>query len=177
MTPALERIAQSLAWLADHGVWDLLQAAVVTLSAVVGAKLFFFPKTRIRNLNLTTSWHQGGQFPSRVHLQLRNYTGVTIVISNPFFVYRALRPDPQAHGHSSKAEFEIKFPSLDGAMLSEVEYLLRHKENVSTFASLDPSHSEEEVARALTTRRVGTLHLTVTWLTQRPHTERLALEV
>lgn len=50
-------IYDSLKWVNEHGLWSLGQTVLLVGSAAVGAKLLFFPKTRIRHLNFSTRIH------------------------------------------------------------------------------------------------------------------------
>jgi hypothetical protein len=87
----------------------------------------------------------------------RNYTGRSVVLSAPFFVYRGLRPDPNARGDSPTGEYEVKFPDPRNQMLSEVECFLRHRENVSTWVPIDPTQTDQEVDKAINRHTVGKL--------------------
>jgi hypothetical protein len=112
-------------------------------------------------------------YPLKVYLEIRNYTGRSVVISAPYFVFAQLRPDPQARGDSVSGEYEIKFPAPNSTNLTEVEYLLRHGESVSTWVPLDPAHKDEEVEAAIKRRRMGKLHCMCTWLQDKPRVDRL----
>jgi hypothetical protein len=175
----MDYVVSFLKWSNDHGIWDAAQFLVVAFGLGIGVKLIFFPRRRIRNLNFFTRLEREShaQFPLRIHLELRNYTGTTVVLSSPFFVYRELRPAPQAHGDIPSGEYEIKFPNPTGQLLSEVEYLLRNKESVVTFIPLDPQHSDDEVKKALERQCAGTLTVICTWLKEKPQIEKLARRI
>jgi hypothetical protein len=108
-----------------------------------------------------------------IYLEIRNYTGRTVVLSNPFFNFRDLLPPPEAHGDSPTGEYEIKFPDPTNQTYSEVEAFLRNKENVHTIIPLDPTQTDQQAQVALQKARVGTLTLTCTWIQEKPHTEKL----
>lgn len=164
----------SLKWVNEHGLWSLGQTVVLAGSAAVGAKLLFFPKTRIRHLNFSTRIHAGdAEFPLRLDLEIRNLTGHTAVVSNAWFEFSKLRPDPRALGDTPSGEFEVRFPGNDGHVLSEVEYLVRTKESLSTFIPLDPTHTVPEAETALANHNVGRITCTVTWLLERPRSHKL----
>ncbi len=158
----------------EHGLWEMTQTVVLAGSALVGVKLLFFPRTRVRHLNFSARIHgDGAEFPLRVDLEIRNLTGRTAVISNAWFEFGKLRPDPRAQGDTPSGEFEVKFPGPDGRSLTEVEYLVRTKESLSTFIPLDPTHTMREAEEALAAHRVGRITCTVTWLDERPRSVHL----
>ena len=94
-------------------------------------------------------------------------------MSSAYIRYRDLRPPPEAHGDLPFKEIEIKFPDPPNRNLTEVEYLLRHKENVQTIIPLDPTHSDQQAQTALSRNRVGSLTVTCTWLQEKPIVEKL----
>jgi hypothetical protein len=164
-----------LRWLHEHGIWEIASFLLLVAGAVVGVRLAFFPRKRIRNLNFFTRVVRAGhpQFPLIVYLEIRNYTGRTVVLSSPFMRYCDLRPPAEAHGDTPSGEYEIKFPDPQSRQLSEVEYLLRNKENVQTIIPLDPTHSDQEVQSAYHEKRLGSLTVTCTWLQEKPVVEKL----
>jgi len=167
-------IYDQLKWVNEHGLWSLGQTVVLVGSAAVGAKLLFFPKTRIRHLNFSTRIHAGDtEFPLRLDLEIRNLTGHTAVISNAWFEFSKLRPDPRAQGDTPSGEFEVRFPGPTGNALSDVEYLVRTKESLFTFIPLDPKHSQQEAESALAGHNVGRITCTVTWLLEKPRSHQL----
>jgi hypothetical protein len=158
----------------EHGLWSMTQTLVLAGSALIGVKLLFFPKARVRHLNFSTRIRGGDQeFPLRLDLEIRNLTGRTAVVSNAWFEFGKLRPDPRALGDTPSGEFEVKFPGADGHSLTEVEYLVRTKESLFTYIMLDPSHTVQEAETALAAHKVGTITCTVTWLDDRPRSQQL----
>jgi hypothetical protein len=165
---------EALRWANDHGIWDLVQTVVLAGSAVVGLKLLFFPKSRVRHLNFSTRIREAtSDFPLRLDLEIRNLTGRSIVISNAWFEFGKLRPDPNYLGDSPSGEFEVKFPGADPASLTEVEYLIRNKESLQTFIALDPTLGVAAAQAELARHRIGTINCTVTWLDERPRSHKL----
>jgi hypothetical protein len=114
-------------WAHEHGVWEFLQFLGIS-GILVGLRLLVFPRRRIRNLNfhIRLARNQHPQFPLILHLEIRNYTGRTVVLSSPFIRYGQIRPPLQAHGDSPSKEYEIKFPDAINTNLTEVEFLLRN---------------------------------------------------
>jgi hypothetical protein len=152
----------------------MTQTGVLAVSALIGVKFLFFPRTRVRHLNFSTRIHGGDQdVPLRLDLEIRNLTGRTAVVSNAWFEFGKLRPDPRAQGDTPSGEFEVRFPGADGHTLTEVEYLVRTKESLFTYIMLDPSHTIQEAEAALAAHRVGTISCTVTWLDERPRSQKL----
>ncbi len=145
-----EDIFAWMLWAAQHGVWDMISTIVLVGGAFVGFKVLFWAKRRGRNLNFFISrLRDDFNYPLKVCVEIRNYTGRNVVISAPYFVYARLRADPNARGDSPFGEFEIKFPDPVSKNLTEVEYLLRHRENVSTWLPIDPAHTDDEVDAAI----------------------------
>jgi len=162
-------------WAAQHGLWEMITAIFVVVSALIGFSILLWGKRRIRNLNFFISRlpRDDTDYPVKVYVEIRNYTGRSVVISVPYFVYAQLRPDPKARGHIPSGEYEIKFPNPGGNALTEVEYLLRHRESVFTWVPIDPAHSDAEVDAAIKQRSVGKLHCMCTWLQDKPKVDRL----
>lgn len=168
-----------LKWANDHGLWAAAQSIVLIASFVIGLKIIYFPRRRIRNLNFHARLlrSERNKFRLMIYLELRNYTGRSVVLSSPFFRYLDLRPPSEAHGDTPSREYEIRFPGNGGKDLTEVEYLLRNKESVHTMIALDPMHTDQEVQRALGKHRIGTLTVTCIWLQDTPRGQKLARRI
>jgi hypothetical protein len=171
----MDTFLDALRWAHEHGIWELASFLIFVGGIIIGARFVFFPRRRIRNLNFYTraARNTHPQFPLIIYLEIRNYTGCTVVLSSPFISYRNLRPPPEAHGDSPSGEYEIKFPDPGNQTLSEVEAFLRNKESTNTIIPLDPTHSDQEVRTALSHKRLGSLTLTCTWLQDKPVVEKL----
>ena len=164
-----------LRWAEEHGIWDLISTVVLFLSALIGFAVIFWSKRRVRNLNFFVRRvrdEDDSSYPLKVYVELRNYTGRSVVLSTPYFMYSKLRPDANARGDSPSREYEVKFPDMKGK-LTEVEYLLRHRENVSTWVPVDPTHTDKDVDKAIQQRNVGKLHFMCTWLQDKPKVHEL----
>ena len=164
----------------DYGVWSVAQFLILAISFFIGLKLIYFPRRRIRNLNFNVSFVRNNRhdYPSYIHLEFRNYTGRSVVLSSPFFRYRKLQPPTDARGDTLSGEYEIKFPGAGGnKSLTEVEYLLRNKESVHTIIPIDPAHPDEEVNAMHAKRRIGTLTVMCTWLQDRPKVDKLVRKI
>lgn len=162
-------IFDALEWAHKHGVWEIL---IIVGGLSIWTKLF--PRRRIRNLNfyMREMRNEDAQFPLSIYLEIRNYTGRTVILSNPSIrLDRDLRAPPQAHGDSPSGDLEIKFPDPNRQLYSEVEFLLRNKETVHPILPLDPGHSDIDVQTALKQKRVGRLTVTCTWMQETPQVE------
>ena len=177
--PPEPSIFASMKWAAEHGLWNMINTIVLVPSVLIGLKVLFWAKQRVRNLNFFVRPLRGDDpnYPLKVYLEIRNYTGRSVVISIPYFVYARLRPDPNARGDSPSREYEIKFPDPRTNTLTEVEYLLRHRETVSTWVPIDPAHTDQEVEAAIERRSVGKLHCMCTWLKDKPIVHRLVRRI
>ena len=155
-------------------LWDMLNFFWVVLVSVVGAIYIGWAKRRVPHLNFyIQQTRDNGPYPFKIHIEIRNYTGQSVVFTRPYFLLRALRPDPEGRRDFSSNEMEVKFPEPTMCRLEEVEYLLRHKENVSTWVPIDPSHSDAEVEEAIRRRCVGTFFCICTWLQDKPKIHKL----
>ncbi|MFZ1576164.1 MAG: hypothetical protein WAT36_13190 [Chromatiaceae bacterium] len=156
----------------------MISTIVLVAAALIGFSVLFWAKRRVRNLNFfIRRLRDQSNYPLKVCLEIRNYTGRSVVISVPYFVYERLRPDPNARGDSLSREYEIKFPEPRNQTLSEVEYLLRHGESVSTWVPIDPTPTDQEVDAAIEQWAVGKLHCMCTWLQDKPKVHRLVRRI
>lgn len=170
-----------LSWLkfaADYAIWDLLSTIIILASAVIGFSILFWTKRRVRNLNFFTQRRRdASDYPLKVYIEIRNYTGRSVVISSPYYRYGDLKPDPNARGDSPSGDYEMKFPDVAQRELKEVDYLIRHGENVSTWIPVDPKHSDQKVDEAIKDRKVATLYCMCTWLEEKPRVHKLKRKI
>jgi hypothetical protein len=174
-----KELLQVLRWTNDYGIWSIAQFLILAVTFILGLKFFYFPRRRVRNLNFNIRFVRNKKhaYPSYLHLEFRNYTGRSVVLSSPFFRYRKLRPPPDAHGDTLSGEYEVKFPGNSGEEYTEVEYLLRNKESVHTVIPIDPAHTDEEVNTMHDKRRIGTLTVMLIWLQDRPKVDKLVRKI
>lgn len=77
-----EDIFAWMLWAAQHGVWDIISTSVLVGGAFVALKVLFWAKRRVRNLNFFISrLRDGSDYPLKVYVEIRNYTGRSVVIS------------------------------------------------------------------------------------------------
>jgi hypothetical protein len=178
-TAKFKEILDVLQWTNNYGIWGILQFLILAVSFLIGLKFFYFPRRRIKNLNFHTTLVRNSRhtYPLYIRLELRNYTGRSVVLSSPFFRYRTLRPPSDAHGDTLSGEYEIKFPGADDKELTEVEFLLRNKESVHTMIPIDAEHTDEEVEALHKKTRIGTLTMMCTWLSGRPKVDKLVRRI
>ena len=164
-----------LLWANARGVWQIANLLVVFLSAIIGFGLIFWSKRRVKHLNFFLKGHRdSSNYPHKLYLEIRNYTGRSVVISSPFYKYIGLRADPNARGDSPSEEFEIKFAHPKEDQLTEVEYLIRNKESVSTWIPIDPTHKDTEVEKAIHDHRTVKFSCVCTWLEEKPRVHKLS---
>ncbi len=175
----MDNVVAFLKWTNEHGLWGFIQALIILIGVVLGIKIILLPKKRIKNLNYFTQLkrNQHPQYHLIIYLEIRNYTGKSVVISSPYFIFKSIRPDPDARGDNLQGEYEIKFPNIQNDMLTEVEYLIRNKEQVHTFIPLDPAHSDTEVEKALREKQVGTIDCICTLLEEKPKVHKLVRNI
>ena len=170
-----------LVWLklaADYAIWDLLSTIIIFASAVIGFSIIFWTKRRVRHLNFFTQRRRDeSNYPLKVYIEIRNFTGRSVVISTPYYRYGDLEPDPNARGDSPSGDFEMKFPDITQRELKEVDYLIRHGEKVSTWIPVDPKHKDQEIDEAIKNRRVATLYFMCTWLEEKPRVHKLKRKI
>lgn len=117
---------QILTWLkyaADYAIWDLLNTIIIFISAVLGFSVLFWTKRRVRNLNFFIQRRRdNSNYPLKVYIEIRNYTGRSVVISSAYFKYEDLNHPSNARGDSPSGNYEMKFPNTQNE-LKEIEYL------------------------------------------------------
>jgi hypothetical protein len=167
-------LLEVLEWIDHHhGIWAFLDLSIAATGLGVAIKLIWFPKQRIRNLNFST-WHDRSDphFPLRVMINIRNFTGRSVVLVSKGFTFKSLRVMQGARGHSASKEYECKFPDSTGS-LNTMEYLLQHRQDVLSWMPLDPSHTDQEVKDALDKHSVGLLALDYVMLEDKPKVQAL----
>jgi hypothetical protein len=164
-------------WADQHGVWGIISTFSL-LASLAGIFMLLWGKARVRNLNFFIRQSRDDtDYPLKIHVEIRNYTGRSVVISMPYFIYQDLRRDPNARGDSLSGEYEIKFPDPSNENLAEVEYLLRHRESVLTFVPVDPAHTDDEIAHAINKKMVGKLSCMCIWLQDKPKVHKLSRRI
>lgn len=168
-----------LEWTNQYGIWGIAQFLILIVSFFIGLKFIYFPRRRIRNLNFNVNFVRNNRhdYPSYIHLEFRNFTGRSVVLSSPFFRYRKLQPPSDARGDTLSGEYEMKFPGANGKEMTEVEYLLRNKESVHTIIPIDPEHADEEVNEMHRRRRIGTVTVMCVWIQDRPTMDKLVRRI
>ncbi len=164
------------------GIWELCQLIILLVGPPIAWLIYrWWVKRSIKNLNFYIAPARDAirNYPLTLHFEITNYTGRSVVISYAYFRYNKLRPDEKARGDTLTGNYEVKFPDRDPdkEVLSEVEHFLRHKETVPTWVPFDPAHTDQEVKDAVDNREVGTLRCFVTWIQERPRTDRLKRRV
>lgn len=162
----------------ELGLWDLLQTIILIASAIIGVKLIFFPRKRIRKLDFWPTLEPAHpQFGHCAKLNIQNYTGCSVIISSPYFRYKKIPPHEHAAQHAPSGDYQLKFPSPSGSALTEVEFLLRNKESTYALIFFADQTTEDEIREAIKERGLGRLECNVTWLRDKPHTEKLIQQI
>ena len=146
----------------EYGIWELLS----TLALIVGLKWLFFKRRKIPHFNIHYERARDtSNYPLKIKIELRNFTGCPCVISFPFVELKTLRADTKARGNSFSKQYEVKFHN-GGAW--HIDTFLRHGEYASTWVPLDPMHTDLEVDAALAKGEAGHIEFTCVWLRDRP---------
>jgi hypothetical protein len=133
----------------------------------------------VENLNFFVSKYRdaGANYPLKIRMEIRNFTGRSVVLTSRYFRFKSLRPDKEARGDIPSGRFEVKFPDATKARLDEVEYLLRNRETVRTWIPIDPGHTDEEVDAAISGNSVGEFLFTCTWLGEEVSTQEVSRKI
>ena len=158
------------------GIWSIIDCAIVLLGFILGIIYIFWAKRNVKNLNFFVyPLRDDSNYPLKIHLEIRNYTGRSVVISYAYFQYNKLCPDEKARGDTLTRKYELKFPS-EGYLI-EVECFLKHKDKIDTWISLDPKHTDEEIKNAIEERKVGIFSCFLTWIEEKPKSHKLKRRV
>lgn len=160
------------------GIWDICNLFMLVLGVIFGSA-YFIRGRRIPMLNIFTthSNREGVNYTSLINIEFRNYVGNSVVICNPYFKYKKLRPDPAAHRDSYSGETEVKFKGKNGTGLTEVEVFIPHKDTAATWIPIDPSHSKIEITEALRKNQVGIIYFTCIWINEKPKVKKLEIRI
>lgn len=174
----VEKIVKSLIFLNNIGFWELLNFILV-ISGIIAGSIYFSRRQRIPMFNIFThhSTRAGSNYTSLINIEFRNYVGCSLVVCNPYFKYKDLRPDSAARRDSLSGETEVKFQGKNGGGLTEIEVFIPHKENVATWVPIDPTHTQGEINTALDKKRVGILYFTCIWIKEKPKVKKVAIKI
>ena len=148
---------------------------------------FVIPMRHVDDLNFTM-WltrdtsRTDQQFPLRLYIEIRNFTGSILVISSPYIVLHSARASDLADCDAPTGRYELKFRGATGTDLNEALALVRPNQSTRTYLPLHPSHVDDEVVEMSKKRpwwdwrkqRIGTLYCRCTWLGDEPRVCRLA---
>lgn len=162
----------------QYDLWNMLTFFIILPTSIIGIYYLVYGKRYIKNLNFMLNIHRdNSNYPFKIIVEIRNYTGKSVVISEPYFRYNKAKPDPKATGDIITKNYEIKFPNITGKFLTEIDYLIRHKENISTFIPLDPNQTEDEIKKLMDKSQIGSFHCECTWILKRPEKHKLTRKI
>jgi hypothetical protein len=177
----IKEILAFLELCAKYDVAGWLSLFIMGIGALWGYVRFFKPRRSIRNFPVKIDWRraEGMNWPLQITISFTNHTGKKAYISSVSFRPTGLRPAPHAAADTATQKQPIKFPvPVPGAnysMLEDFDVFLDVDRTTSTYAAIDPQHTDEEVMRAFTCGRVGVLDCFVCLLSReyKPEVHRL----
>lgn len=166
----MEKAWALLQWCNQAGVWGLIWFLTFVVGCIIKGLRLIWAKRTIKHLNFTIGTEKDqSNYPLKITLQIRNYTGRSVIISHAYFRYRGLRRDAKATGDTLTGRYEVKFPDRNGRpLLTEIDCFLRHGEHVPTWIPLDPKHTDQQVADAIEKRRAGRFTCSITCVEEKP---------
>jgi hypothetical protein len=167
---------------AKYGIWDIISVLVLFFSFLIAIRFLFFPFYKVRNLNFYVTHNRDqSNYPSKLFIEIRNFTNKNLVLSNTYFKSKKLIPHPNARGDTALKRFELKFdPNY-----TSPDCLIIHGNTCLTWFPIDPNQPDEEIQAILhptkigffifkcTPRRAGNFDCKCTFLTKKPRTVRL----
>jgi hypothetical protein len=162
----------------NAGFWSAI-SAIAAVSGVIIAKNYLKTRSFTRGLNFFINHsRENGDFPNRIKIEIRNYSGKTVVLTNPYFKFgKFIEPDESASCDSYTKEYEIKFSKPSSETFDDVDILLRHKEKTETWIPIEPSENDEKIKNTLESHSVGILYCYAIWLGERPKAIRIRKKV
>jgi len=161
-----------------HGLWDFLTFCSVVFGAFMGYRYFFYSKSNIKNLNIK-KWlseeKEDNTYPLKIRIEIRNYTGQSVVIFDSFFILKKFKPDPKASMDEQTGRIETRYPSKYGQI--EVDYLIRHKESVETWIPLEPNQNIDEIKKTLKESFIGRFYFSCNWVGIKPKLQKLERKI
>jgi len=167
---------------AKYGIWDIISVLVLFFSFLIILRFLFFPFYSIRNLNFyITHQRDNSNYPSKLIIEIRNFTNKNLVLSNTYFKSKKLIPHPNARGDTALRKYELKFdPNY-----TSPDCLIIHGNNCTTWFPIDPNQTDAAIQAILNPPRIGfwffkctpkiagTFHCKCTFLSKKPRTVRL----
>jgi hypothetical protein len=158
---ALAYIMSFFKFMADWGIWDVIQTALA-IGGGFAILFYLFPRRSIENFYIDATRGAGDPpYAKVIRIEMRNLTNEPLyVLSRGFRFGESIRASPLAAIDHYTQTCEVKFPGPQPGDLTEIDTLVRHGQPVSTWVPVDPNHADDIIDEALQNRRVGTLRLT-----------------
>lgn len=167
---------------AKYGIWDIISVLVLFFSFLIAIRFLFFPLYKVRDLNFyVTHRRDNSNYPSKLFIEITNFTNKNLVLSNTYFKPKNLLPHQNARGDTALKRFELKFdPNY-----ASPDYLIIHGSTCLTWFPIDQNQSDEDIHAILhpgkkrflffkyTPRLAGNFDCKCTFLTKKPRTIRL----
>ncbi|MGD0462528.1 MAG: hypothetical protein ABSB74_08570 [Tepidisphaeraceae bacterium] len=163
----------------SYGVWGFLSTLILFISYFTALKVLVLPKRRVPHLNFIFERKRDNNYdwPLRIMVKIRNFTGQPCVITSPYATLVKLRPDSRADRDSPSGQLEVKFDPREGEMLTEIDTLIRHRGEVHTWIPLDPAQRDEEVDAALSEATAGVFECKCVWVGERLRRHSLRVKI
>jgi len=177
-------IDQALQFCARYDIAGWLSVLIMVAGSVVGYLRFFRPRRSIPNFPVKIHWHRNAprNYPLRITVEFTNHTGRSAYVSSVSFKASGLRADPKAGVDTATRRQHLKFPvpvpGQNYTLLKDFDVYLPVDGSTSTYAPIDPQHTDEEIKRAFTCGRVGVVECFVTVLPRsyKPQVFRLRIK-
>src|SRR3972149_482700 len=173
-----DTIKYSLETAQKLGIWNLLTFLSILFSSLLAYRYLFYSKRNIQNLNFNKFiFRDNSNYPLKIIIEIRNYTGKSVVIKDTYFILKKFKPDPKASMDKITGKIEIKFPTPDKTEMNEIDYFIPHNENITTWIPLDPNQSYEEIEKTLKNSYIGKFYGSYIWISDNPKFQKLERNV
>lgn len=125
--------------------------------------------TANRELQFTATHRRssGGNFPSKIWIEITNHADSDVVLRANYFKYlHADFRSPVAIpvGNPDREEFAFKFRHPNEMLHVYDHYILQYGHTVDTYVGADPKIDDDVIKQAIKDKQIGTLVLTCFWM-------------
>ena len=159
-----------LEFMAKWAIWDMIAVAIAILPffAVVW---YLWPKKSMPDVYIDAIAQNGPNevYPRVIQIKIRNHSNNAVYIQSLGFQFAGtIGPNPEGAKDHNTGLYEVKFEGQTQEQLSDIDTLVRAKQEIQTWIPVDPSITNFDLAKAIKQKEVGSLKLKCMIISSKP---------